>query len=814
MTILPARISLALLGAVGAGALAAQDAAPIVTGDVGEVSVRNFEKKPVSTSHPKPRDPAAGVTLKSIDVSADIQGLMARTTTTYVFENSTDLPVECQFSFPLPEHAAVDRFAMTVNPANPAELLEGTAVYTGDAEAIYQDLLDGNDGTCTAKYKLPGKLTLMADLGGRYGGGGYIHPVSKTPTNNVALIAHSTHMDLLGPEPVYSTPGKNNPMMVVDRLGAHFETQHPIGPVSAFDVLSLSSPPQTPSSSPGQNYLFKGATYQVNGGAIQSLASAYASNDVQPRVIPVNAAQLGHSSKKDPGVLQLIGPDLYRVTIYAVEAHKSKTLVVSCVHPLTVVPRANAGSEAVYRMPFAGLGELVPAPQVNLHSVLRQTADDSVVITPRDSRVNRKGMDVFVVTDVQKPSDHMDWQLSIASPAADALTSAGCTVQACRPDQHAPGVFAISLLPDAIGAESRQALPLDVVFVVDTSLPLTPQRRAARVEFIKAALQGLSLQDRFTLVTAGVDCAGLSDEPLEVTGANVESALCMLEGLEAASSTGNLNAAAAFDAAAKLCRPRLDRQAKVVFVGGALSVDADFSTLQAHIQAALNSVNAELLAVHFEPQRSGDAVLTDVRESRRLAQLSGGPVAELVAGANARDAGTDFARQLHLPILRDARLSLTGPDGKPLPLANPIDGGLVLERSSVFYGSYTTAGACRAILTGTVNGTAYSREWTLELPVLEKNGTVLEKLCARAQLPLALGATEPNILQYLSAIKHQVVHRNVSFLVLDSEDRYRKLAIDRAAGGAATLNPDVAAATPVNSPAKPELDVIGLRDGR
>jgi hypothetical protein len=72
-------------------------------------------------------------------------------------------------------------------------------------------------------------------------------------------------------------------------------------------------------------------------------------------------------------------------------------------------------------------------------------------------------------------------------------------------------------------------------------------------------------------------------------------------------------------------------------------------------------------------------------------------------------------------------------------------------------------------------------------------------------------------LLYLSAIRNQIANRKVSFLILDNEERYKKLNIARPADGfkTAPLNPDVVAATPLNAPKaldkKADEEAIALR---
>lgn len=751
------------------GMLAAQDAA---APEPGEIAVRHLDKDKTPV-----KDPMLGISVQSMDVDADIQGLNARTTTTYIFKNDSDKQAECTFTFPLPENAAVDRFAMTINDK---DMLEGTAIYSGDAEAIYKDLVAGNDGTCTAKEKLPGKITMIANLGG--GGGGVaamggprlVPSASHAPT----LMQQQLHTPLTAPimaaQPSHAAP------MTADKYGTH--------------VNPASQRVDTP-------YEYRGVTYQVGFGASHPVFGPDGVNSltVKPRYVAPTPYPVPH---KDPGVLERVGADLYRATVFAVEPHKTKTVVVSCVHPLAVNRLSPASSETVYRIPFMGLGGLVPAPRVTLHSVLRNPAADATVTASLDSKVKRQGGDMLIATEVQKPSDRMAWTIAVATPAAEVLNKNGCAVQAFRPEKTAPGYFALTVLPTSGMEDTRR--PMDTIFVVDCTLAVSDSDRKMRHEFFDTVLASFTPDDRFAVVAVGAHPQELPHGLQAVDGTSTDQIGCLLDGLE---SNSQPDLRAGFECLRDLCQAQLDRRVNVVFLGTAAAESASPADVHAQIRAVLASRNAELFAVRMGSQLATDPLLTAARDVKELSQLSGAPVTELAPGVNAVDVAKRFAARLQNPVLRDAVLEVTTADGQTASQANPIQGGLMFGESSTFYGTYAKEGAARAVLTGTLNGAPYLREWTIDLPTEEKTHAALAKLWTRAQPELGPDAVSPNVDLYLSAIHNQVVNRNVAFLVLDGENRYKQLNIARPADGfhVAPLSPDVAGAI------RPEDEVIGER---
>ena len=750
--------------------LAAQDA---VAPEAGEITIRHLDKGAASS---KAKDPMLGVSVQSIDVDADIQGLNARTTTTYVFKNDADKPAECTFTFPLPENAAVDRFAMTINDK---EMLEGTAVYSGDAEAIYRDLLDGNDGTCTAKDKVS-KVTIVASLGGRgSGGGASLAPRLTVPHGLPAHSVPTSHQPLTAL--IMSAPVSHSAPQIIDKFGTHTRE------TGSYSVAN--SQPVT-----------YGMTYQTGFGSSNPVSVSTPGFLMNSNLHEAPATHI-YMPYKDPGVLERIGTDLYRATVFAVEPHKSKTIVVSCVHPLAVSRNSPDSTEAVYRIPFMGLGGLVPAPRVTLHSVLRNPAADATVRASLDSNITRKGGDMLIVTEVQKPTDRMAWTIAVGTPAADVLNASGCAVQAFRPDKNEPGYFALTVLPKD-GAQPDIRRPMDTVFVVDCSVAVSDSDRKSRREFLDTLLTAFNPDDRFAVVALGAQPLDLPGALQAVDGTSVERTQCLIDGLE---SNERPDVRAGFERVLELCQPQLERRVNVVFLGAAIA--ENHPEWRGRIREVLTARNAGMFAVRLGSHFSIDPLFNGARDANTLAELSGAPVTELAPGVRAADTARRLLTRLHGIVLRDAALELTTADGKTVTHANPIQGGLMLGESSTFYGTYAGAGAARAVLTGTLNGAPYRREWNITLPAEEKTNPALAKLWTRAQGALAADGDSPNIDLYLTAIKNQVVNRNVAFLVLDGEARYKKLNIARPADGfhVAPLSPDVSGA------ARPEDEVIGER---
>lgn len=94
--------------------------------------------------------------LKALDVDARIVGTFAHTKVTQIFENTSGMPVEATYIFPLPDRAAATRFTMEVA----GRRVEGELQERGQARQTYDNAIRAGKRASIAEEERPGTFTL------------------------------------------------------------------------------------------------------------------------------------------------------------------------------------------------------------------------------------------------------------------------------------------------------------------------------------------------------------------------------------------------------------------------------------------------------------------------------------------------------------------------------------------------------------------------------------------------------------------------------------------------------------------------------
>jgi hypothetical protein len=82
----------------------------------------------------------SGVSFKSVDVSVEVNGLLARTTIKQVLQNDSKSPQKAAVTFPLPPHAAVESFSMTL--LDEKVLVDSVQIHRNDAQSKFRQIVD------------------------------------------------------------------------------------------------------------------------------------------------------------------------------------------------------------------------------------------------------------------------------------------------------------------------------------------------------------------------------------------------------------------------------------------------------------------------------------------------------------------------------------------------------------------------------------------------------------------------------------------------------------------------------------------------
>jgi Mg-chelatase subunit ChlD/tetratricopeptide (TPR) repeat protein len=560
--------------------------------------------------------------LKSFEVNAEIEGMAARTTIKHVFENDTDSVLEGVFTFPLPESAAVDRFAMTIH--GESDYMEGTLVENKQAHNIYNSIVYGSE---------------------------------------------------------------------------------------------------------------------IN---------------------------------RDPGVLEWIGANTFRATIFPIESHRTKTIIVSYLQPLQLSVQ-DGYEQLSYRFPLSNARDLPPALRMKLSATLFGLHRDAEIGASLNPTLTRDKDNNAVLTSEaagDAPLDK-DWIVTV-DPPARAANSHGLIVQAHRPDVKNDGRFALTVTPDC-GTETAQSL--DAIIMVNTSARRTSAEFEKMRAFVKATLLGLTARDRFAVVPFDITARPMPGGLLAVNDENIQKACDYLKAIQ---TMGATDIAGAFQTVRSTYENAVQRHVSLVYIGDSEATFGrlDQGILQKSIDEVLKSMNAEMYPVLTRSASGPDAINLRERLNQQMQNFCGANVIDL-SGCNPDVAGRDLAARLGTPMLRYARLKVSLEDGSEPELISPVGEGLYLQQATSFFGTYSKSGPATVVLTGRCKGKEFRQQWSIELPEKEEANAAVTKLWAHSRITYA--QAHPGERGTESALKlaleHHVLSKLTAFLVLENEEMYRQFQV-------------------------------------
>jgi Ca-activated chloride channel family protein len=561
--------------------------------------------------------------LKALEVNAEIEGMTARTTITHVFENDTDSVLEGVFTFPLPEDAAVDRFAMTIH--GETDLMEGSLVSNEQAHGIYNNIVYGS---------------------------------------------------------------------------------------------------------------------QIN---------------------------------RDPGVLELMGANTFRATIFPIEARRTKTIVVSYLQPLQLSVQEGY-EQLTYRFPLSNAKDLPRASRMKVSATLHGLHRDAEVGASLNPTLTRDAKGNVILTSAANGDAALDqdWIVTI-DPPARTLNSSGLIVQAHRPDSKENGTFAMTVAP-SLAAETTQSL--DAIFMINTSARRTSAEYEKMISFIKGTLSAMSSRDRFAIVPFDIFARPMPDGLLAVNDENIKKACDYLGRIQ---PMGACDIAGAFDKVRSTFENNLQRHVSLIYIGDTKSTydRLDPALVQPAIDATLKAMNAEMFPVLSCATNTAATMAERSRMIEQLQDFCGGNVIDLGAAPNPAQAGTELASKLGMPMLRYAKLQVHSEDGSEPSLLSPPGGGLYINQGTPFFGTYSTPGSTKVVLTGRYKNEPFRQEWTIDLPEKEEANAAIEKLWAKSRIAFTQAHIDDIKVEAPRpiALKYHVLSKETAFLVLESEDMYREFSV-------------------------------------
>jgi len=467
--------------------------------------------------------------------------------------------------------------------------------------------------------------------------------------------------------------------------------------------------------------------------------------------------------KKDPGLLEWEGGNIFKARIFPIPAHAEKRIRIRYTQVLPL-------EGDTYRYRYALRSELLRSKP------LRELAVKVSVVSTRTLRtigsptheivLHQTAHEATAEYRASEVSPQDDFELDVQIDRADALTAVphrrgedGYFMVLLAPPDEASGPWQRDLVPDG--------KPLDLVFIADTSGSMDDAARANQATFIASLLDLLGPKDRFRLLAADATADWLTKEALPPAGGTVA-----LAALARRRSLGWTNLDLAFDRALDGAAPGT----LVVYVGDAVPTSGAADPIAQAGRLRMRAKDAQATVHAVATSSKYDAAVLQA-----MSTIGGGSV-RTIGSRPIADAAA-LLREVARPALRDLRVTVEGlRTAKVYPAELP---NVPLGQQQVVLGRFLpTAHAAtgRVVVTGTLAGKPVRYAAPLAMPTSDGGNSFLPRLWGRKHIDALLAeGRSPQIEQEIVAFSTRfgIMTPYTSFLVLQSDEERERYGVER-----------------------------------
>jgi Flp pilus assembly protein TadD/quercetin dioxygenase-like cupin family protein len=459
-------------------------------------------------------------------------------------------------------------------------------------------------------------------------------------------------------------------------------------------------------------------------------------------------------SSFDPALLEWIDGRTFRARIFPIPAAGERRVVLSY---LELLPTVDGRTQYVYPMGGAGV-------QIQEFSLQVELGDDGKkmqLATTADARIEDGGGRVTVRRSGYRPQG--DFLLEMTGQAAEPM-------RAMRvPSSRGEAAYVMLRYAPDVGWAEVKNVPGNVVVVVDTSAGGDDADRQLRADVAEAILRALSTSDKFALMAADLTPRVLyPDKGLAPADpANIGQALERLSGVRPGGAT---DLGALFDVALK--RLHGAAQPAVVYIGdGRPTVgELEGDTLAERLTRSIAGSSARLFTIGVGADANHG--LLD-----RLARIGGGSSFRVDLSEQAVQEALRFVGMVKTPTITGLKLDAgAGLDQVFVSSAGKLSRGqevtLLARTHHPLPDSVTVSGE--------LAGKPFSRSYRLSART-GRDYAYVPTLWARRYLSTLLGADlqrNRGVIIRLG-VDYALMTPFSSFLVLESEDAYRRSGIQR-----------------------------------
>ncbi len=471
---------------------------------------------------------------------------------------------------------------------------------------------------------------------------------------------------------------------------------------------------------------------------------------------------------RDPGLVEEVSYREYRVTIFPVPARGTQKVKVTYYQYL---PLEAGRFTYLYPMETRAVEDSRARGHFSLDVDLRS----AVGITGCDFPTRFEEQVVSDVFNAHRASAHLfrsdgDLDRDFVMTCGLGREKAGLDLITYRRPSEDGYFLLLATLPPGDDGPSED--PVDYTFIVDVSGSMRRGRKLSLAgEALARFLESASPSDRFNLVAFNVSPAALDSSPLPNDSVSRER---LIDFLREVPAVGGTDLYPALELAYRLAAPGRKQAFIVISDGGLNDLDENqgrFLDLARRHDAAVfglslgNDANAPLLEA--------------------LSEATGGFSAQISTQENLLERGARLRERMRGTPLRGLKLEADGSAGirevAPASLADLYPGG-----QAALAGRFTGRGRASFRIRGTRNGSPVLLETEADLGAADTLNPEIRRLWAERRAADLLGGMRAGRLEERErrrvtdlGIAYSIVTPFTSFLVLESEEMFRRYGIER-----------------------------------
>ena len=469
--------------------------------------------------------------------------------------------------------------------------------------------------------------------------------------------------------------------------------------------------------------------------------------------------------KKDPGLLEWSGGNLFKARVYPIRPHSEKRIRIRYTQVLPL----NGSS---YRYSYALKSDLLsrhPLRELQLTVKIASTMPIlEISSATHEVRLRKTKHSASAEFLAQEFSPDKDFELEVKIDRTASLA----VVPHRRGDD---GYFMLLLSPPGTGggAWTRELMPesdpIQLCIIADTSASMDDAARESQESFILAMLALLGPKDSFRLMTADIDARWFNKSALPVEQENIDTALAFLR---ERFSLGWSDLDRAFETALRAT----PEGCTIVYIGDGIGTTGNGDPV---------ALADRLTRIDPSGKRTCHAITTSSSYEKGVMDAIGS-----IGGGSVRPIGQDPVQtafrvlsEATQSLIKDLEINFEGLEVAavyPRRLPN-----LPGSSQQIVLGRYLAGGKAqsgRVVVTGKKDGKRVSYRADFALPTSEDGNSFIPRLWARLHLDQLLAEGRSNsIKEDIVGFSQEfgIITPYTSFLVLDSDEDREKYGVQR-----------------------------------